>query len=99
MPCCGVLVLVKDQTLLELYEERTKKVLPDFEKQVLITTLNDLTKLNTRYFGELKDTPRGSLEKMGMLSQGKSVFSPMNSIKASATVRAKDPYVDTRSPI
>jgi hypothetical protein len=83
MPCSGLLLLVKDQVLLDLYETRTKKVLPEFEKQILITTLNDLSKLNERYFGELKSTPQGSLEKIGILSQGRSIFSPMISTKES----------------
>ncbi|MCM0606262.1 MAG: hypothetical protein KA715_09240 [Xanthomonadaceae bacterium] len=70
MICAGLLVVVRNKTILTAYQEKIGKLPPEFEKRILIVTFEGLKSLDSRYFGIQHKYPGESLDKIATISQG-----------------------------
>ncbi len=77
MICAGAIIVVKNDAILKAYQAKISKLLAEFEDRVLVVTFDGLTKLNQKYFGELRISTQGSLEKIATTSQSGISFSLM----------------------
>jgi hypothetical protein len=77
MPCAGLLVVTKDQSIFDTYQSKISTLPNDLEKRFLVVKINELSTLNQTYFGEFRDVPQSSLEMSVTFSQGVPEFTPM----------------------
>lgn len=68
--CAGVLIVTKNKRMLELYQEKIKKLSEEFEKRILVVNFDELESLETKHFGTLNVHPGNALEKTAIFSQG-----------------------------
>jgi hypothetical protein len=74
MPCAGLLVVVQDQALFDVYQLKISKLPIEIAERLLVVTHDGLLNLKQEHFGEFGKGPNSSLEKTAKYLQGQIQF-------------------------
>jgi hypothetical protein len=77
MPCAGLIVVVNSKSLFDAFQSKIAELPSEIENRYLVVMQEGLSTLNQKYFGEFKNVPQGSLEKIATFTQGSPKFYPM----------------------
>ena len=91
MPCHGVIIVAGESSIEARYQEKLLKMDKNIQGRIIVASFDGLSKLKTKYFGILRDTPGKSLEKTENLSRGRFPIFPINSTKATSDAHLNTP--------
>ncbi len=94
MQCAGLIIVAGDNTLRDVYQTKIEKYHPELGKETLVVTMEELSTLKEKHFGEYQGGPGKCLENIAMWSNGAPTFSPIISTNRHFKNTSIDPYVD-----
>jgi hypothetical protein len=77
MPCAGVIIVAEDPGILARYQKKIAELPSETEERILLVDLKGLKALKTESFGERRESPGLSLERIRNSSQGSIQYTPL----------------------